>query len=151
MREGQRHRDAFEEYFQLRQQGHTPTEAINSVAIQYGFSERTIWQWKKAFNWDEREAIRAAEIQRGIEEKTNEQIIDNKARYLAKLNKLIFDSDVKIQSVSELIGAIKTASELQGQTERFEGEIKVDYDPKLIRRLGRKLIQERKKRQDNRK
>lgn len=145
MQEKQRHRDAYEHYFTLRQQGQTTTQAIVQVAREYNVSETTVWRWKKEFNWDEREAIRGAEIQRGLEEKLNEKIIDNKACYLAKLNKLIINANVSIKTVSELVSAIRMASELQGHADRMEGELKVDYDPELIRELGRRLIQERKK------
>ena len=70
------------------------------VASECGRSESTIWEWKKKFNWDERESVRAAEVNRKTEERLNEQLADFKAQYLKLLNDLIFEVLEKRQSGS---------------------------------------------------
>lgn len=161
MKEEQTHRDAWNLYFQLRQQGKSKSEAIATVARHHNVSERAIWRWKKKFNWDERESIRAAEINRKTEEQLNEQLADFKAQYLKLLNDLIFqvmqerDTSVSdalsISSIPDLERVIKLALLIQGEsTERVEEDVRYDeYDKELLREVGRKLIKERKKRQDN--
>ena len=76
------------------------SEAVARVASECGRSESTIWEWKKKFNWDERESVRAAEVNRKTEERLNEQLADFKAQYLKLLNDLIFEVLEKRQSGS---------------------------------------------------
>jgi len=157
--ERQEHIDAFNLYFQLRQQGHSKTEAVSRVAGEYNVSEASVWRWKKRFCWNERESVRASELNRKVEERLNEQLADFKAQYLGLLNDMIFqvideresgcESSVKITSVLDLERVMKLALLIQGEsTERLEEDVKGDYDPELIREIGRKLIQERRKGQD---
>lgn len=157
--EEQEHIDAFNLYFQLRQQGHNKTEAVRRVAAKHSVSETTVWMWKKKFRWDERESVRAAEVNRKVEEHLNEQLADFKAQYLGLLNDMIFqvieerevDSEVALQitSITDLERVVKLALLIQGEsTERVEEGVKAEYNPELIRKIGRKLIQERRKGQD---
>ncbi len=161
MREEQKHREAFEHYFTLRQTGHNITEAVKQVADNFGFSETTIWKWKKRLRWDEKESIRAAEVDRRVSERLNEKLVDFKVNYLILLNDLVNDviqkreekgkSSFTIRSVSDLERIIKLSLLLHGEaTDRVEEDIHSDYDPKLIREIGRRLIRERKKKQNTR-
>jgi len=157
MNEEQIHRDAWNLYFQLRQQGKSKSEAVARVASECGRSESTIWEWKKKFNWDERESVRAAEVNRKTEERLNEQLADFKAQYLKLLNDLIFEVLEKrqsgsgealgVNSIPDLERVIKLALLIQGEsTERVEEDIRYDeYDKELLREIGRRLIEERKK------
>ncbi|HPU77719.1 MAG TPA: hypothetical protein PKY84_05415 [Thermosynergistes sp.] len=158
-REQQQHRDAWNTYFQLRQQGLSKSQAVMTVSRKHNVSETTVWRWKKRFRWDERESVRVSEVNRKVEERLNEQLADFKAQYLGLLNDMIFqvideresgcESSLQITSVLDLERVMKLALLIQGEsTERVEEDVKGDYDPELIRKIGRKLIQERRKGQD---
>ena len=82
MKEQQKHRDAFEKYFILRQTGSAVVEAINEVADEFQCSVGAVYSWKKNFDWDGREAIRTHDVQNKIAEKTNAALAENKAWYL---------------------------------------------------------------------
>jgi len=162
MREEQKHREAFEHYFTLRQTGHNITEAVQQVANKFGYNETTIWKWKKRFRWDEKESIRAAEVDRKVSERMNEKLVDFKVNYLVLLNDLVSDViqrrqekgkySFTIRTISDLERVIKLSLLLHGEaTDKVEEDVRHEYDPELIRKIGRKLIQERKKRQNLRK
>ncbi|HIH62087.1 MAG TPA: hypothetical protein HA298_05320 [Methanobacteriales archaeon] len=158
MNEEQIHRDAWNLYFELRQQGKSKSEAVAGAASECGRSESTIWEWKKKFNWDERESIRAATINQKVEERLNEQLVDLKVQYLKLLNDLIFEvleerrsksrDAVKIKSIPDLERVINMALLLIGEIgeERTEEKEEAEYDTELLQEIGRKLIEERKKR-----
>ena len=113
------------------------SEAVARVASECGRSESTIWEWKKKFNWDERESVRAAEVNRKTEERLNEQLADFKAQYLKLLNDLIFEvlekrqsgsgEALRVNSIPDLERVIKLALLIQGEsTERVEEDIRYD-------------------------
>lgn len=131
-----------------------------TVSRKYNVSEATVWRWKKAFNWDERESVRAAEVNRKLESELNEQIVDFKAEYLKILNHLIFqafESDdrnlqntLKLTSMADLERAIKLALLIMGDsTERTEERVQYDRYPKdILREIAERVIRERQSRQD---
>lgn len=130
MDEEQIHLDAFEKYFEYRQEGKNKSESISLVSVELGFSKTSIYKWKKNFNWDDREAVRSAEINAEVQKKTNSTIIDNKTKYLsyvhAILNKIIvkkpdgsFDINLDIKNISDFEKVTKLGLLLQGEdTER---------------------------------
>ena len=66
MKELQRHMDAFEIYFKKNKRGN------DSKGHHFSQSEcalvTSLYTWKKEFDWDGREAMRAAEINKKVEE-----------------------------------------------------------------------------------
>jgi hypothetical protein len=130
MKELQRHIDAFEIYFKKKQEGNDTAKAITLASQECNFSETSLYTWKKNFNWDDREAVRSAEINAEVQKKTNSTIIDNKSKYLsyghAILNKVIvkkpdgtFDINLDIKNVSDFEKVTKLCLLLQGEdTER---------------------------------
>ena len=118
LKEQQRHKDAFEEYFIQKQEGKDTHTAITSVTLQFKCSERTAYNWKKEFDWDGREAIRSKEIQKGVEEQTNTSIIGNKARYIKIYHNLLDELEknpVTIKNVNDLQMVIKGCLLLQDE------------------------------------
>jgi hypothetical protein len=105
------------------------TEAIRLVKSKCKVSEKTLYKWKKEFDWDGREAIRSKEIQDKVEKKTNTTIVGNKVRYLNFYHKLL-DSlekkqDVNIRNVNDLQMVIKGCLLLQDEpTENIKSESK---------------------------
>lgn len=134
MEEEQIHRDAFELYFTLRQNGQNKTNAVTRVAQEYNRSKSRIWEWKKEFNWDEKETLRSLEIEKEVEKKTNARIIDNKAKYLSYYHRLLkelkkADFPIEIKNVSDLKAVIEGALVLQDQPiEHIKKEIKSKVD-----------------------
>ena len=80
MKETLRHKEAFEYYYSLGDKRNS-----SSVAVQYKVSERSIFKWSKNFNWQERIEQRDIEVSRGLEDKTNETIINIKAGFKAEI------------------------------------------------------------------
>jgi hypothetical protein len=134
MDEEQIHLNAFEKYFELRQKGKNKTDCVAGVASEFNRSKSTIFEWKKNFNWDDREAVRSAEINAEVQKKTNNTIIDNKTKYLsyvhAALNKVIkqnpdgsVDIDLDVDKVRDMEILIKLGLLLQGEaTDRTENQ-----------------------------
>ncbi len=123
MKELQRHRDAFELYLTKKLEGIDTTQAITQVSLELSCSESSIYNWKKKFNWDEREAIRSAEIQKEVEKRTNATITENKVKYLSFYHKLLDDLknnfNIKIENTRDLKLVVDGALNLQGEaTER---------------------------------
>lgn len=142
MKELQRHLDAFEIYFKHKQEGRNTKEAITLVSMELKFSETSLYKWKKEFDWDGREAIRSREIQRKIEEKTNNTIIENKIKYLSFYHKLLDDLrrdwNLKIDNVRDLEVVTKNALLLQDEPtehvkEKTQTTLKIDHNLRLKR------------------
>jgi hypothetical protein len=131
------HLDAFETYFKLRQSGKGKTEAAIGTGSEHGRTKSTIFEWKKNFNWDDREAVRSADINREVQQNTNSVIIDNKTSYLIYAHKLldkilIKDKDgnvtginLDIKSISDFEKVTKLCLLLQGEdTDRDDNGLK---------------------------
>lgn len=80
MVETKRHGDAFDYYYSLGAE-----RTYLSVACQFDVSERTVIRWSKALNWKERIIQRDLEINKKVEEKTNNAIVNTKADYRAMI------------------------------------------------------------------
>jgi transposase len=119
MKEAQKHIDAFELYFKEKQNQRSVVEAIRLVCSNFKVSEKTAYKWKRVFDWDGREAIRSAEINKKVQEQTNTSIVDNKVRYLSLYHKLLDDLEanfkIKIEHTADLERVIKGALLLQDQ------------------------------------
>jgi hypothetical protein len=131
MKELQKHIDAFDQYFILKQNGVSTTEAIRSVMGQWKVSEKSAFKWKREFKWDEKEAVRSVEVNQKVEKKTNNTIVDNKIKYLSFYHKLLDDLknnfDIKIESVTDLKKTVDGCLVLQGEVnERLESRVVVE-------------------------
>ena len=134
MEEEQIHLDAFEVYFTSRQNGKNKTDSVTGVASEFDRSKSTIFEWKKNFNWDDKEAIRATEINQNIQQNTNSTIIDNKTKYLSFYHKLLDDLknnfNIKIENVRDLKLVMDGALILQGEItniQQIQGKIEGRY------------------------
>jgi hypothetical protein len=141
MDELQRHRDAFEAYFKYKQEGHTIEEAIMLLTGDFKVTRKTLYKWKKTFDWDGREAIRATEINRRVQESTDNSIIENKTHYLSFYHKLLGDLKkdfgIKIKTPRDLDLVIKGALLLQGEpTEHTQTTGKHEVDVSIHDRIN---------------
>jgi len=142
MKETQNHKDAFEHFYLKLNEGISVNDSIISVAENFNVTERTVWGWKKKLNWDDKRTVRDVDIQKGVEEKTNTTIIDNKAKYLGivhfSLNKYVDEVNagkrqpIEIENSKDLERLIKTSLLIQNQpTEIQEQTGKVEHDIKV--------------------
>jgi len=136
MKELQRHIDAFEIYFKKKQEGNDTAKAITLASQECNFSETSLYTWKKEFDWDGREAIRAAEINKKVEEKTDSTIIENKTKYLSFYHKLLdklkkdgFNIDIKSPRDLDLV--VKGALLLQGEYTEHKVRLEATQEVKL--------------------
>jgi hypothetical protein len=131
MKELQKHLDAFELYFQSKQAGLAAKASVEQVASKQNYNVTTVWKWKREFKWDEREAVRSAEVNLKVEKKINNTIVDNKIKYLSFYHKLLDDLkndfDIKIESVTDLKKTVDSCLVLQGEVnERLESRVVVE-------------------------
>lgn len=141
MKEKQKHRDAFEFFYNLN--GAPTKENAVTVADEFEVTERTFWNWYSKLNWKEKVQLRDIEISKGVEEKTNSTLIENKAKYLSYVHRLFDDLKqkidvgefpVEIKSVSDLDKAIKLGLILQDEaTEKTQTTLKIDHNIRLKR------------------
>jgi len=102
MVETKRHGDAFDYYYSLGE-----GRSCQQVAIKLSVSRTSVQKWKKAFNWDERVIQRDLEINKRVEEKTNNAIANTKADYRALIKERLAE-DVALDGYSvALIGKAK--------------------------------------------
>ena len=84
MKETNRHKEAFEYWLSLG--GIAGDDKIRETAGKYQVNERTVWTWYKEFNWRNRADIRLNARAKKIEEKTDNAVVDRKAKELADLD-----------------------------------------------------------------
>ena len=125
MKETLRHKEAFEYYYSLGDKRNS-----SSVAVQYKVSERSIFKWSKNFNWQERIEQRDIEVSRGLEDKTNETIINIKAGFKAEIKvqlnifKVMLNKLIEKFKNGEMI-EIKKIEDLKVVTDSYEKLIKL--------------------------
>ena len=137
MKETPKHKDAFEHFYIKLSEGMSVTDSILSVAEKFKVTDRTAWRWYKELDWEAKRTVRDADIQTGVEEKTNTTIIDNKAKYLGivhfSLNKYVEDVNagkrdpIPIENSKDLERLIKTGLLIQNQPtdiQKHSGTIK---------------------------
>jgi hypothetical protein len=78
MNEKQKHIDAFETYFQFKQQNMSKNKAFEKTCEQIKAGKSSIKTWAREFDWDGREALRAKEINKEVSEKTDQAIVNQK-------------------------------------------------------------------------
>jgi hypothetical protein len=146
MKETQKHKDAFEHFYIKLNEGMSVTDSILSVAEKFKVTSRTAWRWYKKLDWEAKRTVRDADIQTGVEEKTNTTIIDNKAKYLGivhfSLNKYVEDVNskkiepIEIRDSKDLDRLIKLGLLIQNQPTDIQeqtGSIHVKLDERRER------------------
>lgn len=110
-------KEAFEYYYSLGQ-----GRSIPPVAKKFGKSNRTVYEWSRKFNWQERVEQRDIEIGRRLEEKTIDTVVNEKARYrkiiklaIAEFVKNLQAGKVKADNIMDLERLIKLDLTLMGE------------------------------------
>lgn len=111
---------AFEEYYTLTKTGIKPTDAITQVAEKFEVGKRTVYRWKKEYNWDKlatERSIKANEsLAKDIKEQSDAVVKDFRKPFIKILNRLVarcvHENEVKINNVKELVTVMDTVSKL---------------------------------------
>jgi len=135
MTETLQHKEAFEYYYSLGDKRN-----LASVAIQFKFSERSLFKWSKEFDWQERIIQRDINIGKSLEKKTNITVLNEKAKHLKIISEAIIRMrPVNIETVKDYETIVKLELLLLGEaTEKADNEITMDFShltPDQIREL----------------
>ena len=134
MKETLRHREAFEYYYSLGNK-----RSLLQVAEKFDVTVQAVGKWSVAHNWQERIEQRDIENGRRLEKKTDDTIIETKARYrkiikacIARGVELIKTGKIKPETIQDLERLIKTDMLLIGEaTERNEMSFKLGLPEEL--------------------
>jgi len=105
MQETKRHGEAFEYYYSLGE-----SRSYTEVARKFTVSRTSIHKWAKAFNWQFRITQRDLNINKKVEEKTDNAIVNTKADYRR-------DIRLALQPVKAAINKAIVKNEETGQLE----------------------------------
>lgn len=135
MKELDKHREAFEYFLSLG--GQASDSKIREVAVKFQVADRTIWNWYKSLNWRNRADIRLNAIAKKVEEKTDTNIVNRKAKELADLDStdtiiqaMIEDAKLKVKindarDFAQVVGASEKVKKLKqlllGEDTKREG------------------------------
>lgn len=116
-KENQRHKRAFEYYYAMGQRRN-----LRDVAKEFDTTLTTVHNWSKSFDWKSRIELRDNEVSKMMEKKTNETIVDIKAKYHTFLKAMIAQAiedfkkkDLKIETPLDLIRIMQMDLELMGE------------------------------------
>jgi hypothetical protein len=84
MKETLQHKEAFEYYYTLGDK-----RSYTQVGQKFDVSKNSVYQWAKAFNWQQRAEQRDIELSRQLEKKTNANILNTKGDYRADIKQQI--------------------------------------------------------------
>lgn len=127
-KETERHKMAFEAYFELRNYA--------AVAKKFGVTRAAVDNWKKAFDWENRTMLRDQEIAKGVKEKLLPEWIDMKAYLLKTLIeqvKLAREAGVVPTSTRDIVAAIKEIRSIMGESDAVDitGSVNISLDDTL--------------------
>jgi|GEM_PF-1083819 len=80
MKEAERHRQAFELFYKLRNE--------SELARRLSVSRQSVVTWKREFNWDDRCIIRDREVAAGVEKKIIPELVSERAKMIADLKRI---------------------------------------------------------------
>lgn len=172
MKETIGHKQIFEQYFMMgndRSLVKLRKKLMSSKRPQDVLSLKTLQRWSVTFNWQERIEQRDIEVSRGLEEKTNETVINIKAGFKAEikiqlsifktlLNELIKkfkeeekDKIIEIKKIDDLKivtdcyeKLVKLYLTLIGEASEIEEIELKDADEKLFNKINSIIAREKK-------
>ena len=122
------HQEAFDYYYTLGVQ-----RSYKLVSEKYGYSQTTIANWARSFNWQERIQLRDIEITRKLQQKTDNTIISTKANYRKIIQATISTyvdqlkkKNVTVKSIRDLVDLMRLDMELLGETPQEEIKIIIE-------------------------
>lgn len=111
-------REAFEYYYSLG-----TSRNLEKVAEKYGRSVRTMYEWSRKFNWQERIQQYDIEVSKKLKEKTVNAVADEKANYRKIIKLAIADfvnrlrgGEIKVTNIYEFRELVKLDLMLLGES-----------------------------------
>jgi transposase len=136
------HRQAFEYYYALGSERN-----LREVAKEFNKSLTSVHNWSVSFDWKSRIELRDAETSRMLEKKTNETIVEIKAKYhtflKAMIAKAIEDFKAKrilIETPLDIIRVMQMDLELMGEGDSGKSGMLQEFTDAID--AGRKLYEE---------
>lgn len=147
--------EAYNKYFELVTTGTKPAYAIRDIAKEADVSERTVYNWKAKYRWDEKVTERSIklnkELAKDIEAQADQVVKDYKKPFINILNRLIkqciHDHEVKIETTKDLVLVMETVVKMQKQLDMntvniISSEYSRDKHTKAINNVLKELQQE---------
>ena len=147
--------EAYNKYFELVTTGDKPSQAIKKISKESGVSERTVYNWKSKYRWDEKCTERSIkinkELAKDIEHQADKAVRDFKKPFISILNRLIkqcvHNDEVKITSTKDLVLVMETVVKLQKQLDMntvniISSEYSRDKHTKAINSVLKELQQQ---------
>lgn len=115
--EQKKHKEAFEMYYAMGDE-----RSMRKLAKALNTSLTTVNNWAQSFDWTSRIEVRDAQVGRMLEAKTNETVVEMKAKYHTFLKGLIAraienfkEKTLNIEDIDDLVKVIKLDLELLGE------------------------------------
>jgi len=162
MLENDRHREAYEYYYNLGDK-----RTLQEVAEKFTVSRQSVSEWKKSFDWDSRIAKRDLKILQDVEKRISKAIVQEKYEYhqqistnikliraiIATAYNKIKDKEIKIDNLFDLNAAmwaferlIRLDLYLLGEPDKillkFQGDITLSEKDKEIAELSDEKLNE---------
>jgi hypothetical protein len=116
-KETTKHKKAFEYYYAMG-----ASRNLREVAKEFNTTLTTVHNWSISFDWKSRIELRDNEVSKIMEKKTNETVVEIKAKYHTFLKAMIAQAiedfkakDLKIETPLDLIRVIQMDLELLGE------------------------------------
>lgn len=142
MRESKQHAQAFEIYYKLDEK-----RSHKEVAKKCKVHPRTVHTWSIKYNWVERVKLRDIENQPDVEKATNKQVINEKAKQLERIQKIIDGSPTEqnfiIKALNNSMKRDEEGNLILGKDKKPILDIKAG-DPRGLAELARSLVSLRK-------
>lgn len=135
------HRRAFEYYYAMGDKRN-----LRDVAKEFNVSLTSVHNWSVSFDWKSRIELRDAENAKLLEKKTNETIVEIKAKYHTFLKAMIAKAiedfkaqKFKIETPLDLVRIIQLDLELMGEGDAGKGGLMKELTDAI--QAGRKLYE----------
>lgn len=139
------HRSAFEYYYAMG-----ADRNLRAVGKEFNKSLTTIHNWSTSFDWQSRIMMRDTEVAKMLEKKTNETIVEIKAKYHTFLKAMIakavedFKSNkIVIETPLDLVRIMQMDLELMGEGDSGKGGMLQEFTDAIS--AGRALYEEQLK------
>lgn len=117
------HKQAFEYYYAMGK-----TRNLREVAKEFNKSLTSVHNWSQSFDWKSRIELREQETSKMLEKRTNETIVDIKAKYHTFLKAMIAKAiedfkkeKIVIETPLDLVRIIQMDMELMGEGDSGAG------------------------------
>jgi hypothetical protein len=116
-RENMEQKEGFEYYYSLGKERN-----LTKVADEFGKAHRTVAEWSRQFNWQERVRERDEEVGEKLKEKAIDTVVEEKAKYrkiiklaVTEFVKEMQNGNIKPQNIMDLERLIKLDLTLMGE------------------------------------